>query len=125
MIISLLEILKTKNLKIEIINSSADNFLIAFDVWAKPGSKIEKVVVSNEGVLIIQTRSRPVDGEANQAIVDAVSDSFGIPNSQIEIFRGNKSRLKRIKIKICFTANKKEAYFKEKFSAILSPEAFG
>lgn len=123
MIVDLLEILKSKKLMIEILEQSSSAFIISFDVWAKPGSKVSKVFVSKEGILVIQTRSRPVDGEANQAIIEAISIVFGIPKSQVEILRGDKSRQKKIKIQLAFTANKKEAFFEKKFIAISNQEA--
>lgn len=119
----LIQILKAKNLITEIFSTSPNSFILAFDVWAKPGASVEKIFISKEGILIIQTRSRPIDGKANQSIIEAISDLMGIPKSQIEIFRGNKSRLKRIKIKVCFTANKKKSFYEKKFSAISNLEA--
>lgn len=123
MIKKLIKILESKNLKLEILETSINAFIITFDVWAKPGSKMEKVFISSEGVLIIQTRSKPIDGEANQAIESAISQLVGIPKNQIEIIRGDKSRLKKIKIKLIFTANKKESYFEIKFNEILTQAA--
>ena len=123
MINKLIKILESKKLKIEILETSLNAFIITFEVWAKPGSKIEKIFISNDGVLIIQTRSKPIDGEANQAIEAAISEFMGIPKNQIEIVRGDKSRLKKIKIKLIFTASKKETYFEIKFNEILTQAA--
>ena len=110
MIENLLNLLKTKNLKLETLEQSPSAVIFAFDVWAKPGAKVEKVFVSTEGVLVVQTRSKPVEGEANGAIIDAVSEVLGVPRSSVEIIRGEKSRQKRIKLLLEFTANKKAAY---------------
>lgn len=100
------------------IKLSESGFLIEFNVQAKPGSKIEKMSVNETGDLVIQIRSRPVEGEANKAIIESISDLLGTPKSNIEIIRGDKSKNKRIKLLVEFTANKKESYYKEKFSAI-------
>ncbi len=123
MIDDLIKILESKKLKIEILVSLKSEFILTLNVWAKPGSRFEKIFVSNEGVLVIQTRSKPVDGEANEAIVEAISDLIGVPKSQVEIIRGDKSRLKKIKLQVIITANKKAAFFEQKFSAILGQAA--
>lgn len=120
MIDDLLQILRLKKLKVETLEMNASAAIIAFDVWAKPGSRVEKIYISEEGVLIVQTRSKPVEGEANMAIGEAVSGLLGISKSSVEIIRGEKSRQKRIKILLELTANKKESYYQKKFSEILS-----
>ena len=123
MIDDLIKILESKKLNIEILVCSKNEFILTFNVWAKPGARFEKILVSNEGVLVIQTRSKPVDGEANEAIVEAISDLMGVPKSQVEILRGDKSRLKKIKLQVIITANKKAVFFEQKFSAILGQAA--
>jgi uncharacterized protein YggU (UPF0235/DUF167 family) len=118
----LLQILKLKKLRIEILEQNTSAAIIAFDVWAKPGARVEKKFVGIEGVLVVQTRSKPIEGEANGAIIEAVSATFGVPKSSIEIIRGEKSRQKRIKLLIEFTANKKESFYQKKFTEILTQE---
>jgi uncharacterized protein len=113
----LLEILSAKSLKMTIKESSNSAAVIEFDVFAKPNSKVEKVFVG-DGVLIIQTRSKPVDGEANQAIVEAVANVFGVGKAAVEILRGDKSRHKRIKLLVEITAKKSKKYYLEKFTSI-------
>lgn len=120
MIDDLLHILLSKKLRIELLEQNSTSVIFTFDVWAKPGARTEKIYISSEGTLIIQTRSRPVDGEANAAIIEAVSDLTGVPKSAVEIIRGEKSRQKRIKLMVSFTANKKEDYFRKKFNEIES-----
>lgn len=120
MIDELLQILKSKNLKLETLEKNSSAAIFSFEVWAKPGARTEKIYIGSEGALIIQTRSKPVDGEANAAIIEAVSDVMGVPKSAIEIIRGEKSRQKRIKLLLEFTANKKETHFKKKFIEIVS-----
>lgn len=118
MIDSLIQILIQKGLKTDVLEKSVDAFIISFDVWAKPGAKNSKEFISNDGVFIIQTRAKPVDGEANDAIVEAISKSFGISKSQIELVRGDKSRLKKIKVKLVITANKNQTFFQKKLNEI-------
>lgn len=123
MIDDLVAVLISKKLALEILDKNLNAFSMSFYVQAKPGSKVEKAFIGKEGSLIVQTRSRPVDGEANQGIVERISDLMGISKSQIEIIRGDKSKLKKIKVQIVLTTTKNGSYFKEKFTAISNQEA--
>lgn len=123
MINTLFEILKLKKIKIVIHDQNTNAALFSFNVWAKPNSKVEKVFVDTLGVLIVQTRSRPLEGEANNSIVEAVSELLGVPKSSIEIMSGVKSRKKRIKVLLEFTAHKKVLFYTKKFNEILVQEA--
>lgn len=118
MIEDLISLLKSKNLNLEVLELNAKAALMAFDVWAKPGSKVERSFISLDGVLIVQTRAKPVDGAANAGIIESVAMIFGVSKSSVEIIRGEKSRNKRVKLVMEFTANKKEAYYSKKISEI-------
>ena len=43
--------------------------------------------------------SPPVDGEANRAVVEALSRAVGVARSQVEIVRGDSSRRKTVRIR--------------------------
>ena len=118
MIRALLDLLIQKQLKFKTVESSSSGFIIEFDVRAKPGAKAEKNFISIEGELVIQTRAKPVEGEANEAICEVVGRIFGVAKSKVEIIRGEKSKLKRIKILVEITANKNIEYFQKKFTSI-------
>lgn len=115
--------LKSKKLNFDITKKDSNQLVLAFDVWVKPGSKFEKVFISLEGVLIIQTRSRPIEGEANSAVIEAVADLMGVSKSSVEIIRGEKSRNKRVAFSLSFTASKNASFYQKKFSEILIQEA--
>jgi uncharacterized protein (TIGR00251 family) len=100
-----------------------DSLIIEFDVYAKPGSKKESVVISESGVLIIKTHSRPIDGLANMAIVEMVAKNLGVSKSSVDLVRGEKSKNKRIKILFSATENKKEKYYLDKATLILVEQA--
>ena len=42
--------------------------------------------------------SPPVDGKANEALIQFLADFLGIPKSSIELISGKKSRIKKLKI---------------------------
>lgn len=118
MIQALLDLLSQKKLQFKVNESNSSAFIIEFDVWAKPGAKVEKIVISPEGALVIQTRAKPVEGEANHAICETVGKIFGVAKGQVEIIRGEKSKHKRIKLMVEITANKKIEYYQKKFISI-------
>jgi len=66
-------------------------------VTVKPGSKVQKVVVSDDG-LVVYLHARAHDGEANVALVDALADYYGVSKSCIEIIRGQKSHQKVVEV---------------------------
>jgi uncharacterized protein len=51
-----------------------------------------------DGHLLIRLSAPPVDGAANAALVDFLSDTLDIPKRQIRIVSGEQSRAKRIAI---------------------------
>lgn len=114
----LADFLLSKKLNIKVIEESPKGLIVEFNVQAKPGARVEKVFVTEEGSLAIQTRAKPVDGEANQAIIEAVSDLVGVPKYQVEILRGDKSKNKRIKLLVDITAKKSIEFYKAKLSEL-------
>lgn len=66
-------------------------------VTVKPGAKQEKITESSDG-LVVYLHARAHDGEANTALIKALSDYYGVSKSQIEILRGQKSHQKLVEI---------------------------
>lgn len=65
----------------------------------KPGSKKEAVVIDNHQITI-KVKSPPVDGKANAAVINLLSQVLKIPKSHIQIASGENSRFKKINIDI-------------------------
>ena len=66
-------------------------------VRVKPGAKVEKVV-TGEGGLVVYTRARAHDGEANRAVILALAEHFGVPKSMVSIVRGAGAREKVVEV---------------------------
>lgn len=66
-------------------------------VTAKVGAKREGVEQDGDN-LIVWTRKRAHDGEANKDIIKQLADYFHIAKTCITILRGEKSRTKTIEI---------------------------
>ena len=47
-----------------------------------------------DGALVVRVTAAPVDGAANQAVVDAVARALGVPPSAVAIERGQRGRRK-------------------------------
>lgn len=49
-------------------------------------------------MLQIRLRARPVEGEANAALVRFLAEAAALPKSSVVLARGDRSRLKRLTI---------------------------
>lgn len=69
-----------------------------YTVQVKPGSAKELVEEQPDGSLIIRTRKKAHDGEANTAVVEMLSEYFNTAKTNITILKGQTSRHKIIEI---------------------------
>lgn len=68
-----------------------------------PGASADRIDgwdVDAEGrpVLKVRVRARPVEGEANEALVKLIAKSLGVPKSAVSVQRGGQSRTKMIEV---------------------------
>lgn len=49
-------------------------------------------------VLKVRVRARPVEGEANTALLKLMAKTLGVPKSAVTLERGGQSRIKRLAI---------------------------
>ncbi|MDP3403973.1 MAG: DUF167 family protein [Brevundimonas sp.] len=68
-----------------------------------PGSSADRIDgwdVDPDGrpVLKVRVRARPVDGEANAALILLLAKSLGVTRSSVSLARGGQSRLKMIEV---------------------------
>jgi uncharacterized protein len=71
---------------------------VKISVKVKPNSKQQKIVHSDEGTWIIHLKSPPIDGKANQELIELLAKQFKIAKSQISIKSGLSSKIKLIEI---------------------------
>ncbi|MBQ9020369.1 DUF167 domain-containing protein [Candidatus Saccharibacteria bacterium] len=69
-----------------------------YTVLVKPGTSQEKVMIREDGGIVVFLRARAHDGEANAALIRVLSKYFGVAKGRIEILRGGKSRTKVISV---------------------------
>ena len=72
---------------------------VTFPVIVQPRSKKNGVVGLSEGALKIKVTAPPVEGAANQALIELLSQALQIRKSNIEILKMKTSRHKLIQCK--------------------------
>ena len=66
-------------------------------VKVKPNSKTEEV--SQEGdSFIVKVKEPPKEGKANQAVIKLLAEYFDVPQSQVRIISGFRSRNKIVEV---------------------------
>ncbi|MFC1637604.1 DUF167 domain-containing protein [Candidatus Margulisiibacteriota bacterium] len=68
-----------------------------YNVKVIPRAKVNKVVIEN-GRLKVHLTAPPVEGKANQALIEVLAGHFGVKKQQIRIVRGQKSRQKVVEV---------------------------
>lgn len=74
--------------------------LFTFSVKVKPGARSESIAAGVKGEIVIKVRAKPVEGAANTAVIEALSNYLGIARSRISLMSGAKSKAKRFAISL-------------------------
>lgn len=61
-------------------------------------SRNEIVEILDDGTIKVRLSASPVDNEANNALIEFLSDILGVPKSKLDIVAGNTGRDKLISI---------------------------
>ncbi|GMU63118.1 MAG: hypothetical protein AMXMBFR34_48810 [Myxococcaceae bacterium] len=65
-------------------------------VLVQPRASRTKVVGEHDGRLKIALAAPPVDGEANAALIEFLSDALGVRKAEVKLVDGETSRRKRL-----------------------------
>ncbi len=68
-------------------------------VLVQPRASRSRVLGEHDGRLKIALAAPPVDGEANQALLDFLRESLGVRRSDVELLEGHASRRKRLLVR--------------------------
>ena len=68
-------------------------------VHVKPGSTRGPLVEENEDHLIVYVKEKAIDGKANQGVIKALAEHFGIAPSRMVVVGGASARIKRIEVR--------------------------
>ena len=73
---------------------------ILIEVEVHPNSSRSAITGYNNwrNRLQISTKSLAIKGEANREMIEIISKSFGLQKSQIEIIKGQTSKLKQVRL---------------------------
>jgi len=66
-------------------------------VKVKPNSKTEEVSQERDS-FIVNVKEPPREGKANQAVIKLLAEHFGVPQSQVRILSGFRSRNKVMEV---------------------------
>lgn len=69
-----------------------------YEITVKPNSKKGPLILEEGNKLTVFLREKPVDGEANAALIKVLSKHFDVSKSQVTIKTGARGRKKLIEI---------------------------
>ena len=67
-------------------------------VYVKPNARLETVTVREDGVYVVQVSVPPIEGKANERLIEVLSRHFHRPKRAIQILRGTHGRHKVVEI---------------------------
>ena len=67
-------------------------------IQVKPNSKTDQIGYDAQGNLKVKIRAQPVDGKANDYLMDYLSGIFEVPKSHIRLLKGSKNQHKKVEI---------------------------
>ena len=71
---------------------------MVYDVIVKPNSKKGPLILVNGNELTVYLREKPIDGEANAALIKLLAQHFQVAKSQITIKSGFNGRHKLVSV---------------------------
>lgn len=77
--------------------------MISLAIKLQPGAAADRIDgwdtdPSGRAVLKVRVRARPIEGQANEALVKFLARALDLPKSAVTLARGNQSRLKMVDI---------------------------
>lgn len=63
-------------------------------VTVKPNSRKELVVVNEDGSLTVRVNAPPVDGKANERVIELLAEHYKQPKSSIKLLHGSSGKKK-------------------------------
>lgn len=71
---------------------------VRLQVLVQPRASRSRVLGEHGGALKIALAAPPVDGAANEALVELLADLLGVPRRQVSLVSGHSSRRKTIQV---------------------------
>lgn len=71
------------------------------NVWLQPRASKNEVVGIHGDCLKIKVTAPPIENRANEKLCECLSGWMGIAKQKIEVIKGGKMRMKKVKISDC------------------------
>lgn len=71
---------------------------VFLSVYVQPGASKTEIVGPHNGSLKIRIKSPPIDGRANEALIEFLAEFFQIAKRSIEVIKGQTQRNKVVRI---------------------------
>jgi len=71
---------------------------ITLELHCQPGAKRTEVVGAHGSALKLRIAAPPVEGRANDALIDFLATSFGVPRRNVTLLRGQTGRAKTVRV---------------------------
>jgi uncharacterized protein len=85
----------------------------SLQVRIKPNSRRPGIEIDAAGIVRAAVNAPPIDGKANEALIEMLSDALDVPKSHLSIIRGQTSKNKAVSV-AGLTAEEALARLKEK-----------
>ena len=72
---------------------------ITLEVRVAPRASRNRIVGAQDGALKVTLTAPPVDGAANEALKKLLAKAIGVSKSDVEIVRGDRSRIKVLRVR--------------------------
>jgi uncharacterized protein len=76
----------------------SDGAGVVLTLHIQPGAKQTEVVGMHGEALKIRLAAPPVDGKANDCLIDFLADALGVAKRRVELVSGASSRAKRVRV---------------------------
>ena len=71
---------------------------VVIDVRVIPRASRSGLAGVRDGALLLRLHAPPVEGAANEEVVEILSRALGVPRRAVTIVTGGRSRLKRVRV---------------------------
>jgi uncharacterized protein len=71
---------------------------VELDVRVIPRARKTEISGERDGALVVRVAAPPVDGAANQALIEFIASKLRVPRHAIRIVNGERGRQKRVAI---------------------------
>jgi uncharacterized protein YggU (UPF0235/DUF167 family) len=77
---------------------------VSFTIRVTPRASANAVGGERDGALLVRVSAPPVDGQANDTVVEVVAKALDLPRSAVRLQRGAAARTKRVSVPLAAEA---------------------